>query len=249
LNRFIPIIRTDRKREINKYKNLNYFIADEKEYRLIDRIRTLQPKCTFDFGVEANNREIYFYIIKDGSNTFFSIYEIYEELYNIAIREGSKFVIDILKEQANIKIEEKENSKTKEKQIVNQEKFMYRGVEYYIKKTVEIDKEKDGKINPKDSSVEITYQEFFTLINLIQEKSNTLFLWRENDKTYVNGLMRLLIVLLSNNEDMEILLQKGWKYDEDNEKYILDVKRDKEINKSKYYLTEDDYNNIINKES
>ena len=169
--------------------------------------------------------------------------------YNIAIREGSKFVIDILKEQANIKIEEKENSKTKEKQIVNQEKFMYRGVEYYIKKTVEIDKEKDGKINPKDSSVEITYQEFFTLINLIQEKSNTLFLWRENDKTYVNGLMRLLIVLLSNNEDMEILLQKGWKYDEDNEKYILDVKRDKEINKSKYYLTEDDYNNIINRES
>lgn len=114
---------------------------------------------------------------------------------------------------------------------------------------MEIDKEKDGKINPKDSSVEITYQEFFTLINLIQEKSNTLFLWRENDKTYVNGLMRLLIVLLSNNEDMEILLQKGWKYDEDNEKYILDVKRDKEINKSKYYLTEDDYNNIINKES
>ena len=67
MNRFIPIIRTDRKREINKYKNLNYFIADEKEYRLIDRIRTLQPKCTFDFGVEANNREIYFYIIKDGS--------------------------------------------------------------------------------------------------------------------------------------------------------------------------------------
>ena len=43
--------------------------------------------------------------------------------------------------------------------------------------------------------------------------------------------------------------KKGWKYDEDNEKYILDVKRDKEINKSKYYLTEDDYNNIINRES
>ncbi len=39
MDNFISIIRTDRKREINKYKNMKYSVGDEKNYRLIDRIK------------------------------------------------------------------------------------------------------------------------------------------------------------------------------------------------------------------
>lgn len=66
MDNFISIIRTDRKREINKYKNMKYSVGDEKNYRLIDRIKTLQNGYIFEFGAEATEREIYFYVIEDG---------------------------------------------------------------------------------------------------------------------------------------------------------------------------------------
>ena len=44
----------------------------------------------------------------------------------------------------------------KEKTL-NQERFLYRGVEYYIKRTVEINDKRNGQVKPWDSSVKISY--------------------------------------------------------------------------------------------
>lgn len=247
MDNFISIIRTDRKREINKYKKMKYSIVDEKNYRLVDKIKILQNGYMFEFGAEATEREIYFYVIENGSNAYFSIVEIYELLQDIMIREGEDFVIDLLKEQIQIEIQvaKKSESDNKEK-ILNQEKFLYRGVEYYIKRTVEIEDKNNGQVQPWDSSANISYRQFFTLLNLIQEKSNTLFSRGKNNAQYKNGLIRLLIVLLINNDDIPILLQKGWKYDDENEKYTYQkIEEETEISRRKYYLTEEEYKNII----
>lgn len=247
MDNFISIIRTDRKREINKYKNMKYSVGDEKNYRLIDRIKTLQNGYIFEFGAEATEREIYFYVIEDGANAYFSIVEIYKLLQDIMIREGEDFVIDLLKEQIQIEIEVVKNSENDNKEkTLNQERFLYRGVEYYIKRTVEINDKRNGQVKPWDSSVKISYRQFFTLLNLIQEKSNALFSRGKNNDQYKNGLIRLLIVLLINNHDIPILLQKGWKYDDENEKYTYQkIEEETEISKRKYYLTEEEYKNII----
>lgn len=247
MDNFISIIRTDRKREINKYKNMKYSVGDEKNYRLIDGIKTLQNGYIFEFGAEATEREIYFYVIEDGANAYFSIVEIYELLQDIMIREGEDFVIDLLKEQIQIEIEVVKNSENDNKEkTLNQERFLYRGVEYYIKRTVEINDKRNGQVKPWDSSVKISYRQFFTLLNLIQEKSNALFSRGKNNDQYKNGLIRLLIVLLINNHDIPILLQKGWKYDDENEKYTYQkIEEETEISKRKYYLTEEEYKNII----
>ena len=247
MDNFISIIRTDRKREINKYKNMKYSVGDEKNYRLIDRIKTLQNGYIFEFGAEATEREIYFYVIEDGANAYFSIVEIYELLQDIMIREGEDFVIDLLKEQIQIEIEVVKNSENDNKEkTLNQERFLYRGVEYYIKRTVEINDKRNGQVKPWDSSVKISYRQFFTLLNLIQEKSNALFSRGKNNDQYKNVLIRLLIVLLINNHDIPILLQKGWKYDDENEKYTYQkIEEETEISKRKYYLTEEEYKNII----
>lgn len=149
MDNFISIIRTDRKREINKYKNMKYSVGDEKNYRLIDRIKTLQNGYIFEFGAEATEREIYFYVIEDGANAYFSIVEIYELLQDIMIREGEDFVIDLLKEQIQIEIEVVKNSENDNKEkTLNQERFLYRGVEYYIKRTVEINDKRNGQVKP-----------------------------------------------------------------------------------------------------
>ncbi len=106
-----------------------------------------------------------------GLTHIFSIVEIYELLQDIMIREGEDFVIDLLKEQIQIEIEVVKNSENDNKEkTLNQERFLYRGVEYYIKRTVEINDKRNGQVKPWDSSVKISYRQFFYIIKFNPRK-------------------------------------------------------------------------------
>lgn len=249
LNNFISTIRTDRRSEMKKCIENGYLFIDEKKYRYCDKIIVSQGKENWSFGVQATEREVYFYITEDGANAYLSITEIYELLLVIAKQESMEFVVDSLKEQLATKIIRKKDLNVKNKVIVyNQERFRYRDIEYYITKCVEL--KRSGNVTLDNSSIEISYEQLFTLINLIQQKSNALFYRGKENRKYGNGLIRFLIVLLSNAENIPILNKIGWKYDNSKHLYIYSKpKRDSKRNHQKYYLTQKEYDAILKSES
>lgn len=248
MNDFISIIRTDRAREIKKYKDKGYSFIDEKKYRFIEKIEVIQEE-NLAFGVEATERDVYFYIIDAGANAYFSIIEIYKLLLEIIKKEDRLFVTTILEQQLKMEIVEENDSNNENKKLLdNQEAFFYRGIKYNTKKHVELSK--NGRFSPMDSSASITYNQFFTLINLIQEKSNALFLRGTENKQYKNGLIRFLLIMLIGSGDIQILMEIGWHYDNGNKCFSYS-KPTTESNRSKrkYYLTEKEYADIIRMES
>lgn len=245
MNDFISIIRTDRYREIEKYKNIGYSFNNEKQYRLIDVIQVSHKGFLQKFGVQVTERDIYFYLVDDKANAYYSIQEIYELLIDISYREGIDFVVDILKNQMNIKIQKIQDPSNLNKEItINQEEFIYRGISYYIKRTAI--PPRNGTILPIDSSEKISYLQLFMLINLIQEKSNALFLRGIGNEPYIDGLIRFLIVLVFLDHDVDILNIKGWYFDAGSEKFKY-LGADKGT--KKYYLTKKEYLDIMPKES
>lgn len=245
MKNFIPAIRTDRYREMKIYEDREYSFINKRSYRMRDEIETMQEKYVFKFGVEVTQSDIYFYLNDNSANIYLSIIEIYDILLYISYREGVDFVVNILKRQLNVKIKiKKPNNSEKKGEIINQEKFIYRGIEYNIRKTVALPK--TGKIEIPDSSLIISYEHLFMLINLIQEKSNALFLRGKSSKIYADGLIRMYIILLTKKEDVDVLSSIGWKFNGTKDKFIYVMPtKETERNKKKYYLTKSEYKNII----
>lgn len=89
-----------------------------------------------------------------------------------------------------------------------------------------------------DSDVEITLEELFLLIYLIQDKSNYLISLGKKTE-YINGIIRMLTTLLKCNNKNDILETIGWFFDYEKCYYILNSKDFlSEKKKRMNYLTE-----------
>lgn len=235
---FIPIIRNERRKEINNYKKLGVKFIEENHYMLIRRIYIPRNDDIFTFEVRANFKEPKFYIIKNDSCIYLSFYEIYLLLNDICLNSD----IDIIKELEKIC---NDNSKAN---------FIYENIEYLFPETSYI--EEQYYVNIPNSSLIISYNELLILISLIQEKSNYLWSRSDEDENYNNGLINLLITLLNSRENNELLNKIGWNYstnkykysknslvylDESNENY--DIR--KKIVDRKYYLTDEEMKSIL----
>lgn len=249
MNEFIPTIRTDRYREINKYKKKGFTFTKEKKYLLTNTIEiSISSNERITFEVRVDFSEIRFYIIKNSTCIYLTIYQLYllmNEIYN-----SDK--IDLV-----LQVERLINKKKKEK-------FSYRDVMYEITKSFNFSDK--HKVYIPDSNTFITYTELFYLLILIQEKSNYLCSLSKTKSKYSFGLYRLLIALISSNRDHKILQKIGWYYDHtsglfkrnnlskknnrvsNSEKSSKKSKHDLLVER-KYYLTQKELDNILGIES
>lgn len=231
MNDFISTIRTDRLRQIEQYREKGYLI--DKKFRLVDKIEVKHEEQLFCFGVQASGRDVYFYLIDDGENAYYSISEIYELLWKMANIEGVSYVQNLLNDL-----------------IISEEKgkFIYKKIEYETKKSITVSR--NGSVEVFDGSKKVDYQKLFILITLVQEKSNALFARGDNNQDYINGIIRLLIALIVSSKGHDILENKGWYYDQEKEKfYYKDILNSEEKRKKKYYLTQEEYEVIMRTES
>lgn len=251
MNDFISTVRTDRKREMTQKKESGIIIANEHEYRFVDTIFIcVNQSEKLEIGFQANNDDVYFFLIDDGANVYYSVKEIYELLLFICVTGRRRIVLEALDVIINTIMRKKERKDPSEKEEdlwENRGCFFYRGIKYYLK-DVRFPM-CTGEVEMPDGACRISFLKLFVLINLIQEKSNALFTRGEGKKVhFVNGMVRLLYCLLIGEEDCEVLNRKGWYYDKSAKKFILhsDLAEDK---LTKYYLTEDEYQSIIKAES
>ncbi|SFU75153.1 hypothetical protein [Butyrivibrio sp. M55] len=224
---FLSILRTDRKREISKYKKKDYLVSDS--YRMV---RKIQIEGLL-IGVQVSSQDYYFYLIDDSQNAYFSVRELYNLLFQMSIKEGKKYVLELL-----------------EKQIKNTEEaaLRYENIDYAIKKTI-IPEEND-MITVEDGSSEVSYRQLFVLLNLVQQKSNTMFENSLGNESYKNGILRLLMTLIEAEKDHEILQSKGWFFDIEEDKFIYkEILNEEDKRRKKYYLTEEERDDIMSIES
>jgi hypothetical protein len=106
----------------------------------------------------------------------------------------------------------------------------------------------NGEVAIPESGMKLTYSEIFVLINLIQEKSNALFMRSTTrKKKYQNGILRLLIVLCKMEKNILLLQELGWNWNEPQGRFeYLPKEKIKTRAKYKYYLTADEYKTIMN---
>lgn len=233
---FISIVRTDRKRELAFYKQLGYALVNDSQYILINKIIVYTHQKKYNIGVQVDGYEVYFYIIDDGANYYLSIYDIYKVLHQIAISNDDDFVIKSLKKQLSRRTKHKDT-------------FSYKGVNYELSPIIL--PPTNGLVMLPGASKEIDYEHLFVLLSLIQEKSNAFFRRskKSTDKKYKNGIIRLLIVLLSQQHDIPLLNELGWFWASDcfvfdrSQTQKIDERRER--NKKKYYLTNEEYSSII----
>lgn len=228
---FLSIARNDRKREKANYLKKNYLVPDS--YRMIRVIRIKAGDREVDLGIQVSKDDYYFYIIDNDENAYYSIREIYELLHMMAEKEGEEYVCNLLEEQMRVQ----------EKDV-----FTYEEIEYEMRKSIVPDR--DGAISVPDGSKEISYDRLFLLINMVQEKSSAMFMKKEGNEEYVNGIIRLLKVLVHCTYDHDILENKGWYWDCDEKQYVYkNILDEKEKKHKKYYLTDREYKDIMTIES
>lgn len=240
MKNFIPVIRTDRLREMQSYEQKGYSFIDKKNYMMIEKIYTRQEGYEFEFGIEVTQNDVYFYLTEEKANVYLSIIELYHLLYAVGQQEGMEFVAGALKGQLRIQM------KKAEAKMLNQEKFVYRNLEYEIRKTVSL--KRNAAVEIPNIAFSIPYCELFMLLNLIQEKSNALFSRKKESKCYMDGILRLLIVLLTLKKDDACLLELGWRFDASLDQFVFAEIPDEqktERGKRKYYLTKTEYKNIL----
>ena len=249
MKNFIPVVRTDRLREMQSYDAKSYSFLDRKQYRMLEKIDTLQEGYQFTFGVEVTQNDVYFYIIHDSANLYLSIEELYQLLVDMSADQGKDFVQNMLKKQLTIHIRtaRKQQDPDGKKVVLNLEKFRYRNLQYDIRRTVVSNQ--DGKLTVPNVSLQITYHELWMLLNLIQEKSNALFARNVESKRYVDGIFRLFVVLLWLEKDHPLLQELGWQYDTQLGRFAfheIPEKKKTPRGRRKYYLTKEEYKNILN---
>ena len=228
---FLTTLRTDRIREISCYKRKGYMFSKNNDYIMIRRI-SLEDT---EISVQVSANDYYFYLIGSDQNAYYSVYELYSLLHLMAVKEGKGYVNSLL-----------------QKQIDSAEKgqLRYEDIDYEMKKSVIPDR--NEKIVVKDGSEQVDYKTLFILLNLIQEKSNSLFGSSEENKDYKNGIIRLLITLIDVEKNNQILKEKGWVYYEEEKKFKYDEKIVKYKNDEKfkkYYLTKGEKDSIMSIES
>ena len=187
---FVRNIREKRKKEINNYE-LKGYILNKNNYVTNDILQININGIIFKYGIRINGNDVYFYILKEGCQIYLKIYDIYLILWKLYYKENNKQIIDFL--------EYYENN--------NQEiSFSYEGVNYFVHQLPKIDE--NTKIGVLDSDVEITLEELFLLIYLIQDKSNYLISLGKKTE-YINGIIRMLKTLLKCNNKNDVLRQSG----------------------------------------
>lgn len=226
---FLTTLRTDRKREISCYKKRGYLVGDG--YRMIRKISVED----MDFGVQVSTQDYFFFLIGNEQNAYYSVYELYGLLHLMAMKVGKNYVNSLLQKQID---------------SIKKGKLRYEDIDYEMKKSV-IPKIND-KIEVEDGSEQIDYKTLFILLNLIQEKSNSLFGRSKKNRGYKNGIIRLLITLIHVEKNNPILEEKGWIYDETEKKIkynekIVKYKNDEKF--KKYYLTKGEKDSIMSIES
>lgn len=228
---FLAIARNDRNRERVEYSRKKYLVPDY--YRMVRKIRIEREGRVYELGVQVSTQDYYFYIIENEENAYYSIREIYDLLRAMSEKEGKEYVCDLL---------------TKQMKETNKEKFIYEDIEYEIRKSIVPDR--IGDIQVWDGSKEISYEMLFMLINIVQEKSSAMFLKGVNNEKYVDGIIRLLIVLVCCSDNHDILNSKGWFWDDRNQYFIYrNVLSEEEKRHKKYYLTEGEFDDIMSVES
>lgn len=242
---FIPIIREERKKEMGSYEKLGVGFIEKRKYKLIEKISiesNVNSEELIEFEVRVTFKEVRFYIIKSDSCVYLSINEIYQLLNDMNLYND----IDIIDKLTVF-------YKTTEK-----DQFVYKDKTYNFPKSPNFyDK---YKIKIANSNLNISWNEFFILIFLIQEKSN--YFWsikKEETIPYNNGIIYLLITLLNCKENNNLLKELGWNYSTEEERYMDNVlsKPDRDevseeeyeenckIVERKYYLTEDEMKSIL----
>lgn len=250
---FISTIRIDRRREIAKYEEKGYTILNKNKYRFRENVIVSADKIKdTPYGVEVDSEEVRFFIKKNDSNVYLSLMEIYWLIKQMK-REHRESVIGLLKTQLEMnktaKREIEENNEENEKKG-DRWGFKYRDLKYRIGTMINFKGDWEVKID--NCELSISGRELFLLIHLIQEKSNAFFISGGKDSKnliYMDGVLRLFIVFLTLNESHEVLMKRGWKFDEKEKRFVFDTVMDeektKEIKKLKYYLTENEYETIM----
>jgi len=226
----IPLIKSDRLREMNLYKSKEYsFRSGEDKYIYLRKINIIINRNKYYFQIRDNQYELKFFISVEDSCIYLTIMEIYDLLKKISDNIGAKKIAKILVG---------DRKKTA--------KIDYMGLEFEVMFfTSSIPK---GKVLLPESNVEISYEYLFLLIAIIQDKSN--YLWRlsntDNNK-YLDGILRLFACLISTKQN-KILEDIGWYYNTLKDKYSFNefknmneiiTTKDIKANdiKVKYYLT------------
>lgn len=231
MNDFISAIRMDRKRELFQLKNLNYL--EPQKYYKTGVIGVKFKNKIHNFGFNTDGWNTSFFIVDDGANCYLTLHDLYDCFMKMDSKEGMGFSSNIL-----------------QRQLVNYQEqikdvFIYQGIEYEMIKTAEC--YKDGEVVLDNASCGISYSVIFMLVNLIQNKSNVLYLRGNNDE-YLEGTIRLFIALLSLEEDREILTTLGWRWNCENNRFDyneINFSKESEYWKRKYCLTETELRSIM----
>lgn len=230
MNNFVPLLRSDRLREIMEYNKRGYvFRLGEDRFKYVRNISVYNlNNQKYDFEVRVSQDEPRFYIVSENNNIkenciYLTIYEIYLILVEMAKKLSIDEVTRILKSKRSSKISIEYTGL----------KFQLNFFSYGLLM---------GGVKIPESNIEITYENFLILLALIQDKSN--YYWSisnyENKKNYTDGILRLLITLI-NIEGSEILESHKWYYNKDKKIY----EQPKEKYEFKYYLTEEEFNSIM----
>ncbi len=231
MKNFIPVMRAKRLLEMKGYLEKGYVIQDKKRYLMLEQVALSYMDETFKFSIQVTQDEIYFYINKNGANIYLSIAEIYELLYIIS-KVDRGYILGCLRKQLNQK-----KSLTTE--------FYSSGLPYKMMRP--IDMWKIYYVDIPQTGIQVSNKELFILVLFIQEKSNALFRRSTGTRrSYVNGILRLLVVLLEGKEEDILLNKLGWEWDLARSKYVF-VSKEKRVGREsfKYYLTRKEYNDKI----
>lgn len=217
---FVKDIRELRKCEIRQYEAKGYRVPDKAKYILNDVIQIKIGPTEYRFGIRVNINEVYFYILQGGGQIYLTIYQIYLLLWELVHIKGKKHLMDAL-----VFYEKNDEEIT----------FIYKDQKYTVHGLPDLPE--NDEIMLPDSDVGISETELILLIYLIQDKSNYLE-GLGGKKTYRNGLVRMLKVLLQCNAPNNVLETLGWVFRPELGRF--DLRKEKLVgarNKKRYYLT------------